>query len=117
MMDSEPIFRAVKEQYPKVLFLRTRPSLPASSKFEMDAKDAQKMKTAMEQELDKNPLYRNQITDSAGIIAVRMIKDFKNEHLSMISILFNSMISRQLYDEALYIARAVLERIPGKNFL
>ena len=76
MMDSEPIFRAVKEQYPKVLFLRTRPSLPASSKFEMDAKDAQKMKTAMEQELDKNPLYRNQITDSAGIIAVRMIKDF-----------------------------------------
>ena len=81
----------------------------------MDEKDAQKMKKAMEQELDKNYLYRYQIMDSAGIIAARMIKDFSKQHLEMVSNLVNSMKDRQLYNEALYLARAVLDQIPGKN--
>ena len=112
-MDGEPVFRAVKEQYPDILFLRTRPSLDESSKFKMDEKDAKKMKKAMEKELKENERYRNQIKDSAAIIAARMIQDFREEHLEMISTLVKSMMGRQLYDEALYLARAVLERIPG----
>ena len=113
IMDGEPVFRAVREQYPDTIFLRIRPSLPESSEFKMDEKDAKKMKEAMDQELEENDLYRNQIKDSAGIIAARMINDFSKDHIEMIKILVKSMKNRQQYNEALFLARAVLERIPG----
>ena len=73
ILDGDAVFKTVKDQYPKILFMRTRPVSDQTSIFPMDETDLVAMEEAMVQQLgNSNYLYK--IVDSAAIIATRMIK-------------------------------------------
>merc|ERR1711971_361116 len=69
------------------------------------------MMMAMKDELIGNPKYLQKIIDSAAIIALRIIKDFSEEHLAMFETLLSSMENRRQYKEAINTAETLLRLI------
>ena len=60
-----------KDPNKEAIFIRVKPNSKDTAQFQMDESDAQKMKKAMQDELDNNTTYMHQIIDAAGIIAPR----------------------------------------------
>ena len=73
ILNGDAVFKTVEDQYPNILFMRTRPTSKETSIFPMDEMNIDAMEEAMEQELC-NPKYLKKIVISAAIIASRMIK-------------------------------------------
>ena len=73
ILNGDAVFKTVEDQYPNILFMRTRPTSKETSIFPMDEMNIDAMEEAMEQELC-NPKYLEKIVISAAIIASRMIK-------------------------------------------
>ena len=112
MTDGEAVFKTAKDNNPEIQFLRVRPTLDKSAEFPMDEDNVDKMMVAMEDELIGNPKYLQKIIDSATIIALRIIKDFSEEHLDMFKELLSSMGNRRQYKEAIHTAETMLRLIP-----
>ena len=112
MTDGEAVFKTAKDNNPEIQFLRVRPTLDKSAEFPMDEENVDKMMVAMEDELIGNPKYLQKIIDSAAIIALRIIKDFSEEHLDMFQKLLSSMENRRQYKEAIHTAENLLRLIP-----
>ena len=91
------MFKTAKDNNPETQFIRAHPTLDKSAEFPMDEENVDKMMVAMEDELVGNPKYLQKIIDSATIIALRIIKDFSEEHLAMFQTLLSSMQNRRQY--------------------
>ena len=112
MTDGEAVFKNVKDNNPDIQFQRARPTLEKSAEFPMDEENVEKMMEAMEDELIGNPKYLQKILDSATIIALRIIKDFSEEHFSMFDHLLFSMRNRRQNEETIYAAETLSRIIP-----
>ena len=117
MTDGEAVFKNVKDNNPEIQFQRARPTLEKSAEFPMDEENVEKMMVAMEDELIENPKYLQKILDSATIIALRIIKDFSEEHLAMFDRLLFSMKKRRQYKETIYIAETLQRLIQQTGLL
>ena len=60
ILDGDAVFKTVEDQYPNILFMRTRPTSKETSIFPMDEMNIDAMEEAMEQELC-NPIYLKEI--------------------------------------------------------
>ena len=109
--DGEAVYKTAKDNNPEIQFLRVRPTLDKSAEFPMDEENVDKMMVAMEDELIGNTKYLQKILDSATIIALRIIKDFSEEHLDMFEELLSSMKSRRQYKEAIHTSETLLRLI------
>jgi hypothetical protein len=112
MTDGEAVYKTAKDNNPEIQFLRVRPTLEKSAEFPMDEENVDKMMVAMEDELIGNSKYLQKIIDSATIIALRIIKDFSEEHLTMFEKLLSSMENRRQYKEAIHTAETLIRQIP-----
>ena len=117
MTDGEAVFKNVKDNNPDIQFQRARPTLEKSAEFPMDEENVEKMIEAMENELIGNPKYLQKILDSATIIALRIIKDFSEEHLALFDRLLFSMMKRRQYKETIYIAETLQRLIQQTGLL
>ena len=117
MTDGEAVFKNVKDNNPDIQFQRARPTLEKSSEFPMDEENVEKMMVAMEDELIGNPKYLQKILDSATIIALRIIKDFSEEHLAMFDKLLFSMRNRKQHEETIYIAETLIRLMPQTGLI
>ena len=118
LTNGERVFKTAKDNNPNSLFLRVRPSLEKSANFFFDGNDPNILIKAMDDELNENHEYLDQIIHTAANIATRVIPEFSRNHFEMFEKVLRCMEKKRLHEEAIYIAQAILDKhsINGNSF-